>query len=266
MASEQPESGAASKVHGMSPRAHAPGGPPVWLTSFVGRQAELARIGKLLRGTRLLTLTGAGGSGKTRLAAHLVGAESTRFADGSRWVDLAPITDSAQVVEQVAAAAGVVMRPGAGAVRLLASQLADQSLLLCVDNCEHVLDAVADVARELLMSCPGLSVLATSREPLRLDGETVWTVPTPSAEDSIALFLERGRQVRPGFDADPAAALAVMTLCARLDGLPLALELAAAWLRTLTAREIETGLDDRFALLVRGPRGVIAGTRRCSRR
>ncbi|MGO9901223.1 MAG: hypothetical protein ACLP0J_16370 [Solirubrobacteraceae bacterium] len=200
----------------MSARAHAPGSPPVWLTSFMGRQAELARIGESLGRTRLLTLTGAGGSGKTRLAAHLVGAESIRFADGSRWVDVAPITDPAQVVEQVAAAAGVVMRPGAGAVRLLASQLANQSLLLCVDNCGHVRDAVADVACELLIFCPGLSVLATSREPLRLDGETVWTVPTQPADDSIALFLERGRQVRPGFDADPAASLAVMTPCARL--------------------------------------------------
>lgn len=101
-------------------------------------------------------------------------------------------------------------------------------------------------------------MLATSREPLRLDGETVWTVPTLSAEDAVALFLERRRQVRPGFEADPATSSAVVTLCARLDGLPLALELAAAWLRTLTAGEIEAGLDDRFALLVRGPRGVLA--------
>lgn len=121
-----------------------------------------------------------------------------------------------------------------------------------------MLAAVADLARELLESCRPTFVLATSREPLRLAGETVRPVPTLSAGDAATLFVERGQQVRPGFGPDPAEASAVETLCARLDGLPLAVELEAAWLSTLTAPQIEAELDDRFALLIRGPRGVVA--------
>ena len=238
--------------------AREPGSPPTWLTSFVGRKAELARAGELLRSTRLLTLTGAGGSGKTRLAAQLVSMHARQFVDGARWIDLSPIGDPAQVAAQVASVTGVVTPPGRGMLRHVATQLAERSLLLCLDSCEQVLDGAAGLAGELLAGCPGVSVLATSREPLRLAGETVWTVPTLSADDAFSLFVQRGREVRPGFDADSSDVAAVRTMCARLDGLPLALELAAAWLRTLSARQIEAGLDDRFALLVRGPRGVVA--------
>jgi len=231
---------------------------PIWLTRFVGRRAELEAAGELLAGTRLLTLTGAGGSGKTRLAAVLASTRSERAGDEICWVELAAVSDPGQVVEQVAIAAGLATRPATDAASLLAAQLADRPVLLCLDNCEHVLAAVADLVRTVLQSCPGASVLVTSREPLRLAGETVWTVPTLSPGDAAALFVERARQACPGFGSDPADVSAVGTVCARLDGLPLALELAAAWLRTLTAAELVAELDHQFALLVRGPRAVVA--------
>jgi predicted ATPase len=211
-----------------------------------------------LAGARLLTLTGPGGSGKTRLAAQLAAEQTDLWHDGVWWVELGAISDPGLVAELVASAVGVLVEPVQGALRSLSLQLRDRRALVCLDNCEHVLDGAAEVADALMRTCAGVSVLTTSREPLGVAGEVIWTVPTLIEHEAVSLFCERGRQVRPDFGLDPANAPVVRAMCARLDGLPLALELAAAWLRTLTPRQIEAGLDDRFALLVRGPRGVVA--------
>jgi predicted ATPase/DNA-binding CsgD family transcriptional regulator len=229
---------------------------PVHLTSFVGRRAELAAVSALLRGRRLVTLTGVDGSGKTRLAAQLAADQAQRWPDGVWWVELEAVTDPAQVAEVAAATLGVLAPPAQGSLRSLTVQLRDRRTLVCLDNCEQVLEGAAEVAQALLRSGAEVTVLTTSREPLGVAGETVWQVPPLSEDDALALFLERASLVRPGFTLDGSSEAAVRTMCRRLDGIPLALELAAAWLRTLTPRQIVAGLDDRFALLVGGPRGA----------
>ncbi|HEX4813914.1 MAG TPA: LuxR C-terminal-related transcriptional regulator [Nonomuraea sp.] len=228
------------------------------LTSFVGRRAELADVRALLDGERLVTLTGTGGVGKTRLAARVATDEVARRPDGVRWVELAAVSDQAQVAEVVAAVLGVLVAPGQGPIRSLTAQLRDRRMLICLDNCEHVLDGAAELVGALLRSCPGVTVLTTSREPLAVPGEAVWRVPPLVADEALRLFVERGRQVGQRLALDEAGAAAARVTCSRLDGIPLAIELAAAWLPTLTPQQIENGLDDRFGLLVRSPRGVAA--------
>ncbi|HYQ63754.1 helix-turn-helix transcriptional regulator [Actinophytocola sp.] len=210
---------------------------PVPLTTFVGRVAELAALAGALGSARVVTVAGPGGCGKTRLAVAAAG----RF-DGVRWADLSGMRDPAAVPEVVAAAVGVLRVPDQALFRDVAG-----ARLVCLDNCEHVLDAAADVAVELARS--GVTVLATSREPLGVPGEVVWRVPPLSGADAVTLFRAR---------AGVADSAELRTACARLDGIPLAIELAAAWSSTLSVPEILRGLDDRFALLVRGPRGVAA--------
>ncbi|WP_232668646.1 helix-turn-helix transcriptional regulator [Pseudonocardia sp. TRM90224] len=231
---------------------------PGQLTGFVGRQAEVAEVRALLDAARMVTLIGTGGVGKTRLAMEVAATQVALRPGGVRWVELATVTDPAQVGEAVAAAVQVLVEPRQGPARSLAAQLRDRGTLICLDNCEHVLDAVAELAGALLRSCPGTAVLATSREPLAVPGEVVWRVPSLSADEAKQLFVERGRQVRHEFTLDDAGAAATSVLCSRLDGIPLAIELAASWLRTLTPQQIEQGLDDRFGLLIRSPRGVAA--------
>jgi predicted ATPase/DNA-binding CsgD family transcriptional regulator len=249
-----PDSGAT----GLRSLDAVPNNLPVQLTTFVGRAEELAAVGKLLTGERLVTITGAGGVGKTRLAAQAAAGAAERWPDGVWWVELAATTDPAAVPELVAAATGVLVEPAQGPVRSLSAQLRDHRSLVCLDNCEQVLDGAAEVAEALLRSCPEVTVLTTSREPLGVPGEAVWRVPSLAEDEALALFVERASLVRPWFTLDASSEAAVRTMCARLDGIPLALELAAAWLRTLTPQQIEAGLDDRFALLVRGPRGAVA--------
>jgi predicted ATPase len=217
---------------------------PVHLTSFVGRRAELTAVSALLGGRRLVTLTGVGGSGKTRLAARLAADQAARWPDGVWWVELEAVTDPTQVAEAAAATIGVLVEPVQGSLRSLAVQLRDRRTLVCLDNCEQVLEGAAEVAQALLRSGAEVTVLTTSREPLGVAGETVWQVPPLSEDDALALFLERASLVRPGFTLDASSEAAVRTMCRRLDGIPLALELAAAWLRTLTPRQIAAGLDD----------------------
>lgn len=233
-----------------------PNNLPIQFTTFVGRRAELATLRSLVVGERLVTLAGPGGCGKTRLAAQIAANHAEYWPEGVWWVELATVTDPALVSGAVAAAVDALIEPVQGPVRTLASQLRDRRMLLCLDNCEQVLDGVADLAAELLRSCPEVTVLATSREPLGVPGEAVWRVPPIAADEALALFVERATLVRPSFTLDESSEATVRTMCSRLDGMPLALELAAAWLRTLTPQQIEAGLDDRFALLVRGPRGV----------
>ncbi|HEX4700560.1 MAG TPA: LuxR family transcriptional regulator, partial [Pseudonocardiaceae bacterium] len=225
---------------------------PTPLTSFIGRRAELDALADALGTARLVTVVGPGGCGKTRLAVAVADRVSDRWPDGVRWVDLAVTGDPAAVPELVASAVGVVV--GSDAIPSLGRQIDERRLLVCLDNCEHVLGPVADMAVELVRACPGVTLLATSREPLGIAGELVWRVPSLDGDDAVALFEERSAgAAEPGPARD-----AVRTACVRLDGIPLAIELAAAWSGTLSAQEILRGLDDRFALLVRGPRGVAA--------
>jgi predicted ATPase/DNA-binding CsgD family transcriptional regulator len=230
---------------------------PIHLTSFVGRADELAAVERLVRGERLVTLTGMGGSGKTRLAAQAAADLADNWPDGVWWVDLGSVTDPALVAETTASTIGVMVEPVGGPRRALSLQLRDRRVLVCLDNCEHLLDASAQLAETMLRTCPQVSLLATSREPLGVASEVVWRVPSLHEEEAVALFVDRASRVRPWFTLDATNEAAVRTLCRRLDGIPLAVELAAAWLRTLTPAQIASGLDDRFSLLVRGVRGAV---------
>jgi predicted ATPase/DNA-binding CsgD family transcriptional regulator len=239
-------------------RSHGavPDSLPVQLTSFVGRSVELGAVRELLARVQLVTLTGPGGAGKTRLAWQIAAGLADRFPDGVRWVELAELTDGAAVADTVATAIGVLVEPVRGPLRSLTSHLASRRELVCVDNAEHLLDDVARLAEALRRACPEVTLLVTSREPLGVPGEAVWRVPPLADEEAVSLFVERASLVRPDFTLDTAGEAAIRSIALQLDGIPLALELAAAWLRTLTPQQIEAGLDDRFTLLVRGPRGA----------
>ncbi|WP_369392107.1 BTAD domain-containing putative transcriptional regulator [Streptomyces sp. CG1] len=221
---------------------------PAQLTRFVGRDTELARITALLADTRLVTLTGPGGAGKTRLAL-----EAARTHADACLVELAPLTDGSRIPYVMLAALGI--REGLRTAttdstgRLLAA-LEDRELLLVLDNCEHLVEDAARVVTLLLGCCPGVRILATSREALGITGEVLVPVPALPPEPAERLFLDRARAVRPGFDGHAR----VPDICRALDGLPLAIELAAARLRTLDAQELADRLDDRFRLLSRGDR------------
>lgn len=229
---------------------------PRQLTSFVGRRAELAAVRELLARVRVATLTGPGGAGKTRLAWEIAAEEAGRFPDGVWWVELAELTEGAAVADAAATTVGVLVEPVRGPLGALTSHLAGRRALVCLDNAEHVLDAAAGLADAIARNCPDVVLLVTSREPLGVPGEAVWRVPPLSDDEAVALFVERASDVRPGFTLDASSEAAVRSIALHLDGIPLALELAAAWLRALTPQQIEASLDDRFTLLVRGPRGA----------
>ncbi|MFJ9707988.1 BTAD domain-containing putative transcriptional regulator [Streptomyces sp. NPDC101234] len=221
---------------------------PVQLTRFVGREPELARIAALLADSRLVTLTGPGGAGKTRLAI-----EAAQHRPGAAFVELAPLTDGSRIPYAVLAAVGVregFRSPAADTTDRLLAALEDRELLLVLDNCEHLVEEAARVAALLLSACPGVRILSTSRESLAITGEILVPVPPLPPEPAVRLFLDRARAVRPGFDGHARVA----GICTALDGLPLAIELAAARLRTLTPDELADRLDDRFRLLSRGDR------------
>ncbi|MER5789367.1 BTAD domain-containing putative transcriptional regulator [Streptomyces sp. NPDC001980] len=221
---------------------------PVQLTRFVGREPELARIAAGLTASRLLTLTGPGGAGKTRLAI-----EAAQQHPGACFVELAPLTDGATIPYAVLAALGVregLRSPAADTTDRLLAALEERELLLVLDNCEHLVEEAARLTALLLAACPGVRVLATSRESLGITGEVLVPVPPLPPEPAVRLFLDRARAVRPGFDGHARVA----GICAALDGLPLAIELAAARLRTLTPDELADRLHDRFRLLSRGDR------------
>ncbi|MEV7864992.1 BTAD domain-containing putative transcriptional regulator [Streptomyces sp. NPDC088124] len=251
--------------------AGRPGNLRARLTSFVGRETDIEAIRGDLGGARLVTLLGPGGAGKTRLSQEAAELMAEDWPDGVWLAELAPVNDPATVPEAVLSALGAretVLR-GAGAEELravdrhageplvrLAEHCARRRMLLLLDNCEHVIGAAAVLADELLAHCPGLTVLATSREALGVPGEVVRPVEPLPPDPAHRLFAERGRAVRAGFDPadDPGA---VAEICRRLDGLPLAIELAAARLRVLTPRQIADRLDDRFRLLTSGSRTVL---------
>lgn len=227
---------------------------PTPLTAFIGRDDELATVSGLLSIRRLITLTGPGGAGKTRLAAEVAHRRAADFPDGVFWVDLTLLSDDESVAEAAAAAVGAP--PLGTRLRSLRDQLAARRALLCLDNAEHVLAGVADLVEVVLRSCPDVVVLVTSREPLSLPGETVLLVPPLKDADAVDLFVDRARSVQQEFAVNESSLRAVLSIAAHLDGVPLALELAAAWMRVLTPEQVEAGLEDRFSLLVRGPRGA----------
>ncbi|MEU6549025.1 BTAD domain-containing putative transcriptional regulator [Streptomyces sp. NPDC046915] len=241
---------------------------PTPATALIGRERETAEVEKLLEHSRLLTLTGAGGCGKTRLALAVAARRGDRFRDGACFVDLAALTEPHLLPEAVASALGVQLPPSGGARPALIAQLRDHDLLLVLDNCEHLVDACAALVSDIMAHCPGVFVLATSREPLRSYGERTFRVPSlclpdprrlPSVAElgrfaSVRLFVERAADAAPGFRLTPGNAEAVAQICFRLDGMPLALELAAARVPLLAPRQIAERLDDSLALLGRGSR------------
>ncbi len=227
---------------------------PTQLTSFVGRQAELDQIRELLAQNRLVTLTGAGGVGKTRLAVQVAG----ELSDGVGYVDLAPITDPDLVPTTAARTFGLPDQPGLSTIDTLAGFIADRQMLLVLDNCEHLLDASASLAMALLQACPALTLLATSREPIGVAGEVSWRLPSLSLTDeAIELFTDRARHARHDFVVTDDTSAEVGEICRRLDGVPLAIELAAARVRALSLAEILDSLHDRFRLLTGGARTAV---------
>jgi predicted ATPase/DNA-binding XRE family transcriptional regulator len=244
---------------------------PDALTSFIGREPEIAEISSLLPSVRLLTLTGVGGCGKTRLALEVARVVADTYPDGVRLVELASILDATLVPQTVASAFGVRETPVQPLLATLASVLKERQLLLVLDNCEHLIEACAHLADTLLRACPGLQILATSREALGMTSEVSRRVaslatppldPLPSVEQlveyaAVHLFVERANAVRSDFVVTNRNAAAVARICHRLDGIPLALELAAARVRGLSVEDLAARLDDRFRLLTGGNRTAL---------
>jgi predicted ATPase/class 3 adenylate cyclase/DNA-binding CsgD family transcriptional regulator len=231
---------------------------PVQLTSFVGRRKEIAEVCELLTGNRLVTLTGVGGTGKTRLAAQVMSQTASDFPGGAWYVDLAPISVPELVPTTVARALGLTDQPGSSTLDGLHRFLSGRELLLVLDNCEHLLEASGSLVAELVSTCAGLTLLTTSREPLGVAGEVTWGVPSlPLSDEALELFEDRAARVRPGFRVTDANVDAVTEICRRLDGLPLAIELAAARIRALSVSDIVDSLHDRFRLLTGGARTVV---------
>jgi predicted ATPase/DNA-binding SARP family transcriptional activator len=230
--------------------------PPLSLTSLVGRDRDIDDLTALLAAQRLVTLTGVGGAGKTRLAAELALRADWQRADSVGWVELGPCGDAQLVAQQAASALSLRGASGASA-EAIAEALADRDFLLVLDNCEHLVAAAAELARALLGRCPQLRILATSREPLGVAGERVWPVPPIAPDDAVRLFAERATAVDPAFALNGGNAEAVAEICRRLDGIPLAIELAAARVRVLTPAQIAARLEDRFAILTGGARTAV---------
>jgi len=283
-------------IHGGSYTAFAVGEPPelplgnlpLSLSSFVGRGRELEDLARLVHdpSIRLVTAVGPGGMGKTRLALETARSAADHFPDGTWWVDLAPLPSDASVTRAVAGALGVQEQPGRPLATVIADSLQGRQVLLVLDNCEHLIDAAAELAAHLLTRCPELTVLATSREPLHLPGEQLYStppmslpeqeVPTPpdltgfpdgrsasapvrslEGGDAMRLFAQRAAAVRPEFILDESNRMVVADVCRRLDGMPLAIELAAARLRALSLCELARRLDERFRLLTGGSRTAL---------
>jgi predicted ATPase/class 3 adenylate cyclase/DNA-binding CsgD family transcriptional regulator len=232
---------------------------PTHLTSFVGRDTDMREVPRILEGNRLVTLTGAGGVGKTRLAVQIASRMASGFGEGVWFVDLAPVTDAEAVPMAVARVLGLPDQLGRSTEDTVLEFLGGRQAMVVLDNCEHLLDASAAFATAILASCPGLTVLTTSREPIGIAGEAIWRVASLSlADEAVELFVDRARQVRPDFSlADEGDAAAVAEICRRLDGIPLAIELAAARVRVLALAEVVHSLHNRFRLLTGGARTAV---------
>ncbi len=241
---------------------------PAQLTRFIGRETEKAGVEGLLAENRLVTLTGSGGVGKTRLAIEVGGASLNQFPDGVWLVELAALADPALLPRVAAGVFELQEQAGRTPVQALVAYLEDKRALLILDNCEHLIQASAELAAALLRACPQLRILATSREALRVPGEAAWRVPSLSTPDlanlpaleqmldyeAVQLFIQHAALVQPDFELTPETVAVIAQICRRLDGIPLALELAAARMQAQSAHEIAARLDDRFRLLVGGNR------------
>ncbi|HET8678948.1 MAG TPA: tetratricopeptide repeat protein [bacterium] len=246
-------------------------GLPRRLTSFIGRETEIEEVKRLLATTRLLTVVGIGGAGKTRLALQVADRVVEEYSHGVYLVELAQVADPGLVAQAIAASLGVREDPGRPLIESLKGHLQTRQMLLVLDNCEQVVDAVAGLATELLGVAPGLRLLCTSREALAIAGEAAWRIPSLSVPDprrpadrnalesfeSVRLFVERAGDVVPGFVLTDQNAPAIIQICRRLDGIPLAIELAASRVRVLTPDQIAARLDDRFRLLAGGSRSAM---------
>ena len=231
-------------------------------TSFIGREAEAGEIQAAVKAHRLVTLTGVGGVGKTRLALEVGGRLVDEFPDGVWLFELATVTDPAAVPDAVAAVLGITQQPGKTVAESVAAALEGRVRLLVFDNCEHVLDAAADLTEAILAASTTTKIMATSREGLGINDEQLWPVPSlgvGAGVDSaaVALFVERAQHVSPRFTlADDGEVAAVVEICRRLDGIPLAIELAASRMAAMTASEVRDRLDQRFRLLVGSRRAL----------
>ncbi|HEX2348983.1 MAG TPA: NB-ARC domain-containing protein, partial [Ktedonobacterales bacterium] len=239
----------------------APNNLPHPLTSFIGRQEDIAALERALATTRLLTLVGAGGCGKTRLALEVAAASLHNMPDGVWWIELASLSDPALVVQTIAATLQLAETSGESLLDLVIRRLGLARCLLILDNCEHLVERCAQVAQTLLSACPTLTILATSRETLNVAGESVYAVQTLALPDergaieaigqadAVRLFTERARAAAPDFALTPQTTAATVAICRRLDGLPLAIELAASRVRVLSPDAIAERLTSSIPLL-----------------
>jgi predicted ATPase len=241
---------------------------PAQLATFIGRDRELAEVRGLDASCRLVTLTGAGGAGKTRLGLQAAAELLDGTGDGVWLVELAAVWDSDAVASAISAALGLAGLPGKPALAGLLEALAFQHVLIVLDNCEHLIDACAKTVDAILRRCPGVYLLATSREPLGIGGETIYRVPSLSlpgpddgdpagSGDAVALFVQRAKEQGVDLSADTQTVLLLDSICRRLDGLPLAIELAAARLRSISLNGLRDRLDQRFRLLTGGSRAAL---------
>jgi predicted ATPase len=252
-------------------RSEPPGNLPLPASTFIGRKNETSALLELLSGARVLTLLGSGGCGKTRLLLHVGAQVADRFGDGVFFAELAPLSSADSVVHAIAAALGVRETAGTPLAQVLVEHLRDKQLLLQLDNCEHLIDACADIAEKLTRRCPRLTILASSRQPLGIDGEQRYRVPSLSlprgdepadlgaiqAYESVQLFIDRARRIAPGLELTDDDVPALASICRHLDGIPLALELAASRTATMSLAQLDRRLDDRFQLLTGGLRTAL---------
>ncbi len=244
-----------------------PNNLPSQLTSFIGREREMNDVRQLLASARLLTLIGPGGTGKTRLSLQLAADQLSEFKDGVWLVELAPVSDPAFILSTIASVLELHEVPGLPLINIVVDYLRDKQTLLILDNCEHLVEASAQVANQLLHACPKLKIIASSREALGIDGETVYRVPSLSLPDlsnksimeyeSTRLFIDRAAKAEPRFHLTDHNASSIAQICQRLDGIPLAIELAAARVKLFTPEQIAARLDDRFKLLTGGSRTAL---------
>jgi predicted ATPase len=230
---------------------------PAQLTSFIGREKEITEVRSLLHSARLVTLTGSGGTGKTRLSQELGAQELTNFLHGVWLIELAPLADPLQIIPAMAQVFGLQELPFNSLTNLVIDYLREKKLLLILDNCEHLIEACARLAHDLLHQCAGLKILTSSREALGIAGEVSYHVPSLADSESTQLFVDRARAVNPNFKLSDANASSIAQICYRLGGIPLAIELAAARVKLLSPEQIAARLDDRFRLLVGGSRTAL---------
>ncbi|HSR31151.1 MAG TPA: adenylate/guanylate cyclase domain-containing protein, partial [Anaerolineae bacterium] len=244
---------------------------PLQMTSFIGRAKEMAEVTQAVHKHRLVTLTGPGGSGKTRLALQVAADLLDKFPDGVWFVGVGPLSDPGLVAQTVLSALGAREQPGRSALQSVLDHVRERTMLLVLDNCEHLLPACAEAVQALLSDARALKIIATSREALKLDGELTWSIPAMAQPDperlpaldqlsqyeAVQLFIERAALVQPSFAVSKENAPAIAQICFHLDGIPLAIELAAARMRALSPGQVSARLDDRFQLLTGGKRGAL---------